>query len=90
MKFDDNCELEIIKSFAFAYSKITSFYIPPTVKIIERCSFFEARNLQIIEFAENTNLNSLEKGKANYIKCLIIPPKMSKYLIENKKSTFFD
>ena len=88
--FEDDCELEFIGFDAFSNSHITCLYIPSNVKIIERCTFFDCRQLQIIEIAENSKLTSLNSNEFMDSKCIMIPPKISKKLFQSKKTYFFD
>lgn len=74
-------------NFAFANSKIQEIIIPSSVTTIEANCFNCCYNLEKVEFAENSQLNLIEKQAFSYsvIKSIIIPPHVTRI----KSETFW-
>ena len=71
LNFKEGTRLIKINSFAFQWSSIEFIRIPPTVKYIGYKAFYDCKNLQFIEFMEESSIlvfeNFLEKSSINRI-----------------------
>ncbi len=70
IQFAPDSMLEIIEKEAFAFTSIKRIKIPSEVRIISENSFFECRELEIIEIPNDSKLQTIEANAFNGTKRL--------------------
>ena len=71
IKFDEECPLETISEYSFAYcNKLESVQIPNNVKTIGRSAFLNCESLKTLEFTSSSELSNI--GENGFQNCYLI------------------
>ena len=77
-------KLQEIGSDAFNYTRIRSFSIPSSVRMIGKNVFEHCMNLSIIEICDDSQLESIDDSILSLELILMIPEKFFHRLFDNK------